>query len=77
MRRTVTRWTATGLLVGVLALGVGALAPSTTGVAFAAELASAQGSTIQAKARCRVMGPEEWYLITGQMTEYGGMMCVR
>jgi hypothetical protein len=76
MRRAVARWTA-GVLVGVLVLGAGALAPSTAGVAFAAEMASAQGATVQAKARCRVMGPEEWYLITGQMTEYGGMMCVR
>jgi hypothetical protein len=64
-------------MLGALTIGGGMMAPATTSVAFAAEGGATQGATVQKKATCRVMGPEEWYLITGQMTDYGGMLCVR
>ena len=65
------------IVIGALTLGAGVVAPSTDSVALAAELPAAQATTVQKKATCRVMGPEEWYLVTGQVTEYGGMLCVR
>ena len=77
MWRTGARWTMVGLMAGVLALSVDAFAPATSGVAFAADLAAAQGSTVNRKVTCRVMGPEEWYLVTGLTSEYGGTLCVR
>jgi hypothetical protein len=77
MRRALARVTTAGLMFGVLTLGAGAAMPATASIAYAAEGGASQSITVQAKARCRVMGPEEWYLITGQMTDYGGMLCVR
>ncbi|MCC6177306.1 MAG: hypothetical protein IT305_18560 [Chloroflexi bacterium] len=75
MKRNVVRLiSASGLLI---ALTVGADAAATNVAWAAMDPSAGHEQTMRRKAVCRTMGREEWFLVTGQDSEYGGTFCVR
>lgn len=75
MKRTVVTWAATALAVASLTLGN----PGSAAPAFAETAGAIRplGSTSAPRVRCFVLDEADWYIVTGQVSPYGGTWCSR